>query len=312
MILNYLSEHLNCSKKQLQQHLSCTPTELEEMFNNLKKQGLPLLISGDKVQLKKQLPLLNIPLIKQSINPQKVHYQKVMDSTNQYLLNHIKALNKGDICITEYQHAGRGRRGKHWLSPFAGQIIYSLYWNFPTTTDLNGLSLVVGLAVTETLADLGVENIGLKWPNDILLQGRKLAGILIELAPNKAEQYQVVIGLGLNMLLPKEDLSIDQPYAQLLTDSNIKIERSELINQITHKLYLYLTLFQQKGMALFQQQWNQYDAFYNQKVCLIEQNQVTQGIEKGIDERGYLQLQVPNQQQLIHFNVGEVSLRKQK
>ena len=143
MILNYLTNGQICSKNKLKEKLHCSDTDIEKNLLSLQQQGIELLISGDKVQLKPLLPLLDISFLKNALTAQNVHYQQVINSTNQYLLNNILTLNKGDICVAEYQNSGRGRRGKNWISPFAGQIILSLYWSLPRTVDLNGLSLVV-------------------------------------------------------------------------------------------------------------------------------------------------------------------------
>ena len=311
MLINYFAESLNCSKNHLQQQLACSENELMTRLQALMQQGIQFILSEDSVQLQPLLPLLNIEKIQQGLTPQRAYYQKVIHSTNQYLLENRQTLHKGDLCLTEFQSAGRGRRGKKWISPFAGQIILSLYWTLSPKQNLNGLSLVVGLAVAEVLADLGLEQVGLKWPNDILVEERKLAGILVEMAPRKNGPLQLVIGLGLNVAFPSQQLAVGQPYAQL-QDYLPNIDRSDLIILLVQKISLYLLLFEKQGMPLFYSQWNRFDAFYGQEVSLIEQNTMINGIEKGIDSAGFLQIQRENHSNLEKFNIGDVSLRKKK
>lgn len=121
----------------------------------------------------------------------------VIDSTNQYLLDRIGELKSGDACVAEYQQAGRGRRGRKWFSPFGANLYLSMFWRLEQgPAAAIGLSLVIGIVMAEVLRKLGADKVRVKWPNDLYLQDRKLAGILVELTGKTGDAAQIVIGPG--------------------------------------------------------------------------------------------------------------------
>ena len=203
--------------------------------------------------------------------------------------------------MAEYQTVGRGRRGRQWLSPFAGQIMFSFYWTFDPKKSIEGLSLIIGLAIAEVL------KVQVKWPNDILFNGRKLGGILVEIANHKNGMLNLVIGVGINVLLPKQT-EINQPYAEV-SEIDPDVDRQILLPKLIQHLYKRLNTFEQNGInAEFQQAWQSYNAFSNNEVNVLTEQGVISGIEQGIDECGYLKVLCGNKIQM--FNGGEVSLRK--
>ncbi|OOF42830.1 biotin--[acetyl-CoA-carboxylase] ligase [Rodentibacter rarus] len=267
----------------------------------LRELGLNIEENTAYYQLIPQLPLLNPHQISTALSPYRVHYYPIITSTNEWILQNIEHLQKGDLCLAEYQTAGRGRRGRQWLSPFAGQMILSFYWTFDPRKSIEGLSLVVGLAIAETF---GVQ---VKWPNDILFNGRKLGGILVEMANVKNGRLNLVIGVGINVSLP-EKTGINQPYAQLCEIAP-NADRQILLPKLIQHLYTRLERFENSGIdEEFQRMWQKYNAFSHQVVNVITEQGSVSGIEQGIDERGYLQVQCGNE--LRTFNGGEVSLRK--
>ncbi|OOF46991.1 bifunctional biotin--[acetyl-CoA-carboxylase] ligase/biotin operon repressor BirA [Rodentibacter trehalosifermentans] len=289
----------------------CMPkvrSELAEFSQNiafdvqqLRALGLNIEENTTYYQLIPQLPLLNSHQISTELSPYHVHYYPVITSTNEWVLQNIAHLQKGDLCIAEYQTGGRGRRGRQWLSPFAGQMIFSFYWTVDPRKSIEGLSLVVGLAIAETF---GVQ---VKWPNDVLFDGRKLGGILVEIANIKNDCLNLVIGVGINMSLPKKT-GINQPYAQLC-EIEPNADRQILLPKLIQHLYTRLAHFEHVGIdGEFQQAWRAHNAFSHNEVNVFTEQEVISGIEQGIDERGYLQVQCENT--LRTFNGGEVSLRK--
>ncbi|NBH74621.1 bifunctional biotin--[acetyl-CoA-carboxylase] ligase/biotin operon repressor BirA [Rodentibacter pneumotropicus] len=267
----------------------------------LRALGLNIEENNAYYQLIPQLPLLNFHQISTALSPYSVHYYPVITSTNEWILQNIARLQKGDLCLAEYQTGGRGRRGRQWLSPFAGQMIFSFYWTFDPRKSIEGLSLVVGLAIAEAF---GVQ---VKWPNDILFDGRKLGGILIEIANVKNDGLNLVIGVGINVSLP-EKTAINQPYAQLC-EIDPNVDRQTLFPKLIQHLYIRLTRFEKEGIdEEFQRAWQKHNAFSHQAVNVITEQGIVPGIERGIDERGYLQVQCGNE--LRTFNGGEVSLRR--
>ena len=297
VLLSYLAD----GEEKVRSNLIEFSQNLAEDLQQFRDAGLNIIETAQGYRLVPQLPLLNSLQISTALSPYQVYYQPVMSSTNEWILQNIPNLNKGDLCLAEYQTAGRGRRGRQWLSPFAGQMIFSFYWTFDPRKSIEGLSLVIGLAIAEVL------NVQVKWPNDILFDGRKLGGILVEIANHKNGLLNLVIGVGINVSLPTQT-EISQPYAQL-SEMDPDIDRQTLFPTLIQHLYARLERFEKEGInAEFQQAWQNHNAFFNSKVNVITEQRVISGIEQGIDERGYLRVQCGAE--LKMFNGGEVSLRR--
>ena len=297
VLLSYLAD----GEEKVRSNLTKFSQNLAEDLQQFRDAGLNIIETAQGYRLVPQLPLLNSLQISTALSPYQVHYQPVMSSTNEWILQNIPNLNKGDLCLAEYQTAGRGRRGRQWLSPFAGQMIFSFYWTFDPKKSIEGLSLVIGLAIAEVL------NVQVKWPNDILFDGRKLGGILVEIANHKNGLLNLVIGVGINVSLPMQT-EISQPYAQL-SEMDPDIDRQTLFPTLIQHLYVRLERFEKEGInAEFQQAWQNHNAFFNSEVNVITEQRVISGIEQGIDERGYLKVLCGDEVRM--FNGGEVSLRK--
>ncbi|MGQ0285640.1 bifunctional biotin--[acetyl-CoA-carboxylase] ligase/biotin operon repressor BirA [Pasteurellaceae bacterium 22721_9_1] len=306
-LLALISDCQTHSFEKLTALLKCDDAQLLQEIQQLQQQGIQIDTSFGEVKLIPQTELLDLCRIQTEL-PYQIIYQPVIHSTNQFLIENIKRLNKGDICIAEHQTAGRGRRGRQWLSPFASQLMFSFIWQVDARKAIDGLSLVIGMAIYEAIQELGGKNVMLKWPNDILLNGRKLAGILIEITHNCKGKLHLVIGIGLNIALPQQN-QINQPWANL-TEILPKIDRTLLFIKLIKHIYAKLAQFEQQGISSeFCQQWQERDAFFGEEVHIITEKETISGIEQGIDQRGYLQLLVNGNQQM-HFNGGEVSLRK--
>ena len=296
-LLTYLAD---CQPK-VRFELEKFSLDIEEDIKQLGELGLEIVVDDQSYCLVPSLPLLNPQQISTAFFPYSIHYQPIISSTNEWILQNIPSLKKGDLCVAEYQTAGRGRRGRQWLSPFAGQIIFSFYWTFDPRKLIEGLSLVIGLAIAEVL------NVQVKWPNDMLFEGRKLGGILVEIANHKNGLMNLVIGVGINVSLPKQT-EISQPYAQL-SEIDPDIDRQALFPTLIQHLYTRLERFEKEGInAEFQQAWKNHNAFFNSEVNVITEQRVISGIEQGIDERGYLKVRCGDEIRM--FSGGEVSLRK--
>lgn len=308
-LLMLLAEGESYSRQKLTALLALNDAQLSQQIRTLRQQGIRLATQNGQVRLLPQLQRLDADYLSKALTPYQVHIKPVIDSTNQYLMDNLAQLNKGDLCLAEHQTAGRGRRGRQWISPFAGQIILSFYWTLEARKPIEGLSLVIGMAITDVLRQAGAP-VSLKWPNDILLNGRKLAGILVEIVKTKEGKLHLIVGIGLNLSLPKEENHIDQPWAELI-EVLPDLDRNRLINQLVQHIYAYLSVFEQKGITPeWQKKWMESDEFFNKEVVIITEKEKIIGIEQGIDERGRLQLMVNNGTEWLKFNGGEVSLRK--
>lgn len=229
-------------------------------------------------------------------------------STNSDASAWLNSSTNGTCCVVlaEQQTAGRGRHGRVWVSPFAQNLYVSLAYELKGGVEaLSGLSLVVGIALIRTLKALGVEDVALKWPNDVWLQGRKLAGVLVELQGEATSGWRVVIGIGLNVHMRAEDgLAIDQPWISL--DAAKVISRSELAARLIETLLDLLHEFSRKGFAAFVAEWSAFDALAGRRVQMDGGRLV--GVACGIDAAGALLLQL-DQGELLVVNAGEVSVR---
>lgn len=239
--------------------------------------------------------------------PIALHYQ--LDSTNAEAL---RMLSLGDaapfIVLAERQSAGRGRRGRKWVSPFAENIYYSLAWPVAGgARQLQGLSLVVGLAVMQALRTFGVAQAGLKWPNDILVDGRKIAGVLLELVGDLADLCHVVVGVGVNVNMLSVVDEINQSWTSVALATGGPVDRSAFVCELNSQLDSYLSRHQRLGFAAFISEWNQSDLWAGCAVTVATTAEVVCGIDCGVDETGALILQVGAERQV--FSGGEISLR---
>ncbi len=234
-----------------------------------------------------------------------------IDSTNQFLLD-LSDSGKAaysSVCVAERQTAGRGRRGRRWISPFAKNIYCSVLLRFnKPLVELEGLSLVVGLSILKALEEMSYSNIQLKWPNDLLHENKKLAGILLEVRGDLTDFCDVVIGFGINVNMALEDArEIDQAWTDLSSISSSSLDRNFLVASILNNLAVDIDEFEHRGFVSFQARWNEKDAYLSKEVVIVAGKDRLEGISKGVSETGALILQLGSEDRLFHG--GEVSLR---
>ena len=230
-------------------------------------------------------------------------------STNQLALARIaEGGAHGYCCAAELQSSGRGRRGRQWVSPFARSVYFSMVWEFHSgASALEGLSLCVGVAVARALRGAGVDGVALKWPNDILRDGRKLAGILLEMQGDPAGVCQVVIGVGINARMSGADTSaITQPWADL-RGCAIADDRSRLLALVLNALVDVLNEYSSGGFPPFREEWQLLDAYRGREVMVQLGEAWVRGTAEGVDQGGGLQVRTDTG--LRTFHGGEVSLR---
>lgn len=310
-ILNLLSDGEFHSGSDLGRTLGVSRTAVWKALGQLEELRLPLeSVKGRGYRLLRPLDLLCGKSIQSYMAAQAVENISIevllsTDSTNTHLLEKQLEGNLYESCLAEYQTAGKGRRGRKWVSPFARNIYLSIAFNLDGGAEaLSGLSLVVGLSVVKTLASLGVSGVELKWPNDVWLSGRKLAGILVELHGEATTSWRVVVGLGLNVDMRPEDAEvIEQAWSALSEVSDIG--RNELAGNLLSGLYCDLERFKLGGFKDFLSDWNKFDALAG-KVVEINSGAIV-GIARGVDLSGALLLEVDGA--LSAVNAGEVSVR---
>lgn len=230
------------------------------------------------------------------------------DSTNSVLMRRAsEGAPSGTVLVTDRQTAGRGRRGRTWLSSPESGLTFSLLWRFNRPlAAVSGLSLAVGVAVVDALAALGASGVQLKWPNDVLYQDAKLAGILVELSPDRRGAL-AVIGIGLNLQPPPGDLP--QPSQALSTILRTQPERHFLLAHLLIALAEVLDRFEADGFAALQARWQAHHAWQGRRVQLLgDAQEPIGGINRGADADGALLLETP--QGVHRFLSGELSLRQ--
>ncbi|MGO1247993.1 MAG: bifunctional biotin--[acetyl-CoA-carboxylase] ligase/biotin operon repressor BirA, partial [Oceanisphaera sp.] len=309
-LLTLLADGQFHSGEQLGEQLSMSRAAISKHIQMLKTWGLDVYsVSGKGYKLAVPLQLLDHARLGRELAENRVDLVPVIGSTNAHWMSLLDELKNGDICVAECQTEGRGRRGRPWISPFGGQLIMSMYWQLEQGMSVAmGLSLVVGIAVVETLEAQGFAGVALKWPNDVYLHGRKLAGILVELSGTASGPCQLVIGIGLNLVLPhSEQGRIDQPWAELSELGPVN-DRTALVVALSRHLQRSLAVFEQEGIAAFSAQWNRLDYFNGKPVRMLMGDQVVLGIARGIDSQGALLLELENGK-IKRFLGGEVSLR---
>lgn len=228
-------------------------------------------------------------------------------STNADLLGRIGQLRGPVLRIAERQTAGRGRAGRPWLSAPGATLTFSLAWHFKGGLHaMAGLPLAVGVALAETLGSLGVP-VQLKWPNDVLRDGKKLAGILVEAQQGTDGGYWAVIGVGLNLIMPDEleaRIGRDVAGAPWLA----QMDRSTLMATLLSRLAAVLAEFDDTGFAPFCERWNTLHAWHGQHVTIMDGGQVLQqGRAAGVDHSGRLLLDTAEGRAEVLS--GDVSLR---
>ncbi|MEO0443550.1 MAG: bifunctional biotin--[acetyl-CoA-carboxylase] ligase/biotin operon repressor BirA [Pseudomonadota bacterium] len=313
-LIQLLSDGEFHSGEEVGQHLGVSRTAVWKQLQKLSAYGLEVQSQkGKGYRLSAPLELLDADAIQQSLNPifskELITIEVLVDtdSTSDCAMARVKAGGSahGYCCFAEYQRKGRGRRGRQWQSPFGRNLYFSLVWEFEGgATVLEGLSLVMGLAIVRALSALGVEGLLLKWPNDILLNKKKLGGILLEMAGDPAGHCQVVIGVGLNMAMSANQPDIDQPWSNL--PAWLNPSRNALAAAVINAMARILIDYADSGFASYREQWQQFDAFLGQRVRLSAGDQVQEGIAVGVADNGAIILEVEGQRQLAHG--GELSL----
>lgn len=309
LLIELLADGNIHSGEQLGESLGMTRAGINKHIQTLRSWGIDVqTVAGKGYQLDAPMNLLNADSVNKNINGEPASVIPVIDSTNQYLIQRISELKSGDVCIAEYQSAGRGRRGRQWVSPFGRNLYLSMYWKLDQgPAAAIGLSLVVGVIMAEVLQKLGADGVKVKWPNDLYLNDKKLSGILVELTGKTGDVAHIVTGIGINIAMSKnQNEAINQQWINL-EQVGIKIDRNELACEITNALREAFVQFEKQGLSVFIERWKRLDNFMDRRVKLIIGEKEIFGIAKGINDQGALLLEQNGK--IIPYIGGEISLR---
>ncbi|RON39806.1 bifunctional biotin--[acetyl-CoA-carboxylase] ligase/biotin operon repressor BirA [Pseudomonas brassicacearum] len=292
---------LGVSRSAVWKQLQHLEAELGLSIHKVRGRGYQLaapLTLLDPVEIREQAPSCDWPIL-------------VFDSIDSTNAEALRAIERGQaapfLVLAERQTAGRGRRGRKWASPFAENIYYSLVLRIEGgMRQLEGLSLVVGLAVMQALRELGISGAGLKWPNDVLVGQKKIAGILLELVGDPADVCHVVLGVGINVNMQITD-EVDQQWTSMRLESGKVFDRNSLVGELGAMLQAYLCRHQVDGFSAIQAEWEQNHLWQGRAVSLIAGVNHIEGEVLGIDSQGALRLKVGGVEKV--FSGGELSLR---
>lgn len=318
-IIQHLSDGEFHSGAQLGKALGITRSAVWKLIRQF--EGLDVEIQsvvGKGYRLPRQIELLRAAKIKKYIDQQNIDILKEMrildevSSTNDYLAQYSSCGKNGIyVCLAERQTGGRGRQGRKWLSPFGANIYLSLLWPFfKDAGELSGLSLMVAVSVIQVLRSLGIDKgIGLKWPNDVVWRNKKLAGVLIEVFGEAHGTCNTVIGVGLNIGMPKTCAKkIDRPWADITEITDKKVSRNKITGLLINQIINNLAIFQQDKFPAFLNLWKKSDILRGKKITIVMQNKRVNGIARGIDKSGYFLLE-DEKGQLKSYSAGEISTR---
>ncbi|SDT11964.1 BirA family transcriptional regulator, biotin operon repressor / biotin-[acetyl-CoA-carboxylase] ligase [Halopseudomonas litoralis] len=315
-LLKMMSDGQFHSGESLGKTLGVSRAAVWKSLRRLEEDGYPIQrVRGKGYRVPRGATLLNLDEIISAFPGEPgadIQWQLLgtVDSTNAQLMSRLSMDNPRPLaCIAEQQSAGKGRRGRDWVSPYGQNIYLSLALPFSGGAQrLEGLSLLVGLVLVETLEAGGFSGCALKWPNDVLLDGRKLAGILIEIAGDLTSDCVAVIGVGVNVLMNDADAAIDQAWTSLLLSrQGGTLNRNLLIAEFIRRLLSAVEAFRAEGFAPYVNAWERRDAWRGLPVCVRSGTTSIEGVELGVDARGALRLGTVDGEVLL--NGGEVSLR---
>lgn len=244
----------------------------------------------------------------------KIEVHAVVDSTSSRIAEAPSA-NDPQAMLAEFQTAGRGRRGREWLTPFASQLAVSLAWSFEAMPrQLTTLPLAIGIACARAIRSCGIADVGLKWPNDVLVDGRKLGGILLEHRGESGSACRVIVGVGINVALQDQQASaIDQPWTslnKLLQARGLPpVSRNALAQRLLRELVDLLAGFALQGFAPLLQEWNALDLSRGRVVRVTQADREFDALACGIDGDGALLVEVDGQRKALH--AAEVRMRVQ-
>jgi BirA family biotin operon repressor/biotin-[acetyl-CoA-carboxylase] ligase len=234
------------------------------------------------------------------------------DSTNDDAKESLKKPhNKLSAHLAEQQNSGRGRNNRKWVSPFGQNIYLSLGWRSNLTfSNIEGLSLAVGVRVAESLEELINEKIKIKWPNDLLINEKKLGGILIETSSDEKGTLEIIIGIGINVFMKNKDTNeIDQSWTSLENYKKRNLDRNLIAAKILNNLLALTKDFKTTGFAGYIQAFENRNALENKECEVILDGKVSSaGLVTGINNKGELLIKINNE--IINLRYGEVSIRE--
>lgn len=299
-LIQILSDGAFHTGASLGQKLGVTRTVIGQQIENLRNMGIEIhSVTGKGYRLPSVLDLMSVSQILDMLGKDRslwVGHIELLFSTGSTNADAMRKAEQGEshyIVLAEHQAQGRGRRGKSWVSPLGANIAMSMLWTFKSRmAALEGLSLAVAILVVDALRGCGYEGLGVKWPNDILLNSSKLAGILIEISGEAEGPCKVIIGVGINVKMPHTSAAlIDQAFTDLSTNFAFVPDRSRIVAALVRSLSAGLDIFARQGFRVFQPRWNDIDVYRGIDVEINSGSMRRIGRALGVSETGALLLE---------------------
>lgn len=315
-ILRRLSDGKFHSGEALAQEFDLSRSSIFNALAEAEAMGLTLhAVRGRGYRLPEPVDWLDAARVAEHLGPAAaayaIHLHDSLSSTNTALMAAAAAgAADGTLFCCEHQQSGKGRRGRHWHSVVGGSLTFSVLWRFDSgLQSLAGLSLVVGLAIARAVNRHSRHPARLKWPNDVLVDYRKLAGILVEVQGDMHGAALAVVGIGLNVRLNEAQRNaVDQAVIDL-AELGVEVGRSQLLADCLLELHAALTLFRQRGFAALREDWQLLDAYAGRAVTLsLPDARKVQGVASGVDETGAFLLR-DAEARVAAYSGGEISLR---
>lgn len=307
------------SGQQLAQQHDVSRATVNNALHDLSLLGLALFsVPGRGYRLAKPLVWLDVVKIRQALGDMvAVLNLELLDSassSNSLLLKRAtEGAPSGTVLAVEWQAAGRGRFGRTWHAALGDSLTFSLLWRFNYgLAGLAGLSLAVGVALIRALRHFCFTEVCLKWPNDVLNQHGKLAGILVEAQGDMMGPSAVVIGIGLNVRLPEIlSTAVEQASSSLADMTENLPDRNQLFAQILLELVGVLNSFNTQGFEPLREEWERYHCWQNRLVnLLLPDGKSETGKILGVTKEGALRLKNAQGEHIFHS--GEISVRLTK
>lgn len=323
-LLGLLADGAFHSGAVLGRELGCSRAAVWKQIGVLRTLGLELESSrGQGYRLRQPLDLLDRGQVASLLDPAThralaaLDLRFTVDSTSSRLLAApAPAADEMLACAAEYQTGGRGRRGRRWLSPLGSGICLSVSWRFDSAPrDLSALGLAVGVASLEALEAEGARGVALKWPNDLVADGGKLGGILVDVVGESGGPLKVVAGLGINVRLPsglagevRAEAGVMPPKALADVVPGRAVSRNRLLARLLGALHATLRQFGQDGFGPFADRWRRHDFLHGRPVTVTGAGGPAAGIARGIAADGALLVESAGGLATVY--AGDVTLRE--
>ena len=285
------------------------------LLETLDRLGVAARTSNQFIELDSTINLLELKQIQSQIGDGDIvgnfewQYRLLTESTNLDVLKQFETEQKPCIALAEMQVAGRGRRGRQWVSPFAKNIYCTIGMSRPIeASNLGLISIVTGIALCKALSRCTSETIQIKWPNDIYYQNRKLGGILIESRPTTEGNYYFAIGIGINVSMTAEDLAtVPQAATSVHMICADSVSRNLLLAEVIREVVQMIHGFDESSISQLVEEFNNHDAFHKQRIRVATSAQSIYGVNMGINISGQLELETEQGRQ--QFSAADISLR---